>query len=199
MQTNDCYHKAVIAWFEEMIKCELPNQTKLNVSAARPERTEVDARLAEAPQMTNLIRDEFDIAESSFVHDLVVTCNWHEHTETCWKHLKAGQSRDDSHCRMRIDGSTQPVTEIDSEIGSVLLRRLHPRINNYNDLVIFLLQCNMDIKHIGSGPGAKALVFYITDYITKNGLSVHVGLDAIKYAIRRNDYHSDFTDDAAKE
>ncbi|KAF8550781.1 hypothetical protein OG21DRAFT_1478399 [Imleria badia] len=43
---------------------------------------------------------------------------------------------------------------------------------------MFLLQCNMDIKYIGSGPAAKALVFYITDYITKSSLSVHAGLDA---------------------
>ena len=46
------------------------------------------------------------------------------------------------------------------------------------------MKYNMDIKCIGFGPAAKALVFYITDYITKNSLSVHAGLDAIKYALR---------------
>ena len=51
---------------------------------------------------------------------------------------------------------------------------LHPRINNFNDIVIFLMECNMDIKYIGSGEAAKALVFYITDYITKASLATHV-------------------------
>jgi hypothetical protein len=41
-------------------------------------------------------------------------------------------------------------------------------------MVIFLMECNMDIKYIGSGEAAKALVFYITDYITKASLATHV-------------------------
>jgi hypothetical protein len=69
---------------------------------------------------------------------------------------------------MRIDGSTRALTELDEETQSILLRRLHPRINNFNDVVLFLMQCNMDIKYIGSGEAAKALVYYVTDYITKN-------------------------------
>ncbi|EGO30393.1 hypothetical protein SERLADRAFT_431929 [Serpula lacrymans var. lacrymans S7.9] len=44
----------------------------------------------------------------------------------------------------------------------------------------------MDIKYIGSGQAAKALVFYVTDYITKSSLPVHVGLDTLKYAIKQN-------------
>ncbi|KIN94900.1 hypothetical protein M404DRAFT_34604 [Pisolithus tinctorius Marx 270] len=41
----------------------------------------------------------------------------------------------------------------------------------------------MDIKFIGSGTAAKALTYYISDYITKNDLQVHVGLQAIRTAI----------------
>jgi hypothetical protein len=45
----------------------------------------------------------------------------------------------------------------------------------------------MDIKYVGSGEAAKALVFYITDYITKSTLPAHVGLAAVEYAIKRNE------------
>ncbi|KAI0715422.1 hypothetical protein C8Q76DRAFT_602314, partial [Earliella scabrosa] len=86
---------------------------------------------------------------------------------------------------MRIDGSVRLLTTIDAETGSILLRHLHPRIANYNDLVIFLMKSNMDIKHIGSGEGAKALIYYITDYITKSSLPTHLGLAALMYAITR--------------
>ncbi|KAI0359121.1 hypothetical protein OH77DRAFT_1367691, partial [Trametes cingulata] len=86
---------------------------------------------------------------------------------------------------MRIDGTTCPDTHIDEETGSIILRRLHPRIASYNDLVIFLMKCNMDIKFIGSGEAAKALLYYITDYITKPSLPVHVGLGALSYAIQK--------------
>jgi hypothetical protein len=42
----------------------------------------------------------------------------------------------------------------------------------------------MDIKYIGSGEAAKALVYYVTDYITKENLVTHVGLQALAYAIK---------------
>lgn len=93
----------------------------------------------------------------------------------------------------------RPSTDVDPETLSVMLCHLHPHVNNYNDLVLFSLQCNMDVKHIRSGPGAKALVFYVTDYIMKNGLSVHVGLNAIKYTIQNNERTTSFVDEAAKD
>lgn len=200
MQSDETYSRTIITWLEQMIKCEFLDQTEVcSLPVCEPSCGGIDPRLSEAPQLAHLTEDEFEMAYKSFLHDLVVACNWHEHTDTCWKHLKFGELCDDAHCQMWMDGLTRQSTTIDETTLSILLHRLHPRINNYNDLVLFLLQCNMDIKHIGSGPGAKALVFYITDYITKNGLSVHIGLDAIKYAIRRNEQVRDFTDDAAKD
>jgi hypothetical protein len=160
---------------------------------------EVDPRIDEQPQISDMTEQEFEIEFQRFVRRLTEICNWHEHTDTCWKHLHPGEPKNDVNCRMRIDGSTRALTEIDPTTLSVLLRRLHPRINNYHELVIFLVQCNMDIKYIGSGPAAKALVFYVTDYITKSSLSVHVGLDAIKYALRGCQYVSTADDPLAKE
>ncbi|KAH9903513.1 hypothetical protein C8Q73DRAFT_619981, partial [Cubamyces lactineus] len=88
---------------------------------------------------------------------------------------------------MRIDGGTEPATRIDEETGAIVIRRLHPRIACYNDVVMFLVKANMDIKHIGSGEAAKALLYYVTDYITKASLSTHVGLAALLCAIQRTD------------
>ncbi|KAI9061814.1 hypothetical protein FKP32DRAFT_1555351, partial [Trametes sanguinea] len=86
---------------------------------------------------------------------------------------------------MRIDGTTCAETHIDDESGAIMLRRLHPRIASYNDLTIFLLKSNMDIKFIGSGEAAKALLYYVTDYITKPSLPTHIGLAALSYAIQK--------------
>ncbi|KAI0742817.1 hypothetical protein C8Q80DRAFT_1065293, partial [Daedaleopsis nitida] len=87
---------------------------------------------------------------------------------------------------MRMDGTTRVVLSIDNETGSILLRRLHGMITNYNDLIIFLMKCNMDIKHIGSGEGAKSLIYYVTDYITKAPIPIHLGLAALLYALERS-------------
>ncbi|KAG0694564.1 hypothetical protein DFH29DRAFT_1006217 [Suillus ampliporus] len=43
----------------------------------------------------------------------------------------------------------------------------------------------MDIKFIGSGPAAKAILYYITDYITKSQLKTHVALAAMETAIHK--------------
>ncbi|KAI0354166.1 hypothetical protein OH77DRAFT_1549171 [Trametes cingulata] len=101
---------------------------------------------------------------------------------------------------MRIDGSTRARTQLDDDSGAVLLRRLHPRIASYNDLVIFLMKSNMDIKFIGSGEAAKALIHYVTDYITKPSLPAHAGLSALSYAIQKtNEKFAHMTEDNAEK
>ncbi|KAI0075284.1 hypothetical protein K474DRAFT_1563476, partial [Panus rudis PR-1116 ss-1] len=87
---------------------------------------------------------------------------------------------------MRIDGTVRSETTISDDGDLTGIRRRHPWIVNYNDLVVFLLQCNTDTKFIGSGEDAKALVYYFTDYITKAPLSMHVGLAALCYAVNRS-------------
>ena len=112
-----------------------------------------------------------------------IKCNWHEHTPTCYKHLAKGEVPTNANCHMQIDGSVHLPSTVDADTEAICLRRLHPWINNYNDVVLFLMQCNMDIKFIGSGLAAKVLMYYISDYITKNDVNVHIGLQAIRTAI----------------
>ena len=42
----------------------------------------------------------------------------------------------------------------------------------------------MDIKCIGSGTSAKAILYYINDYITKSQLKTHVAFAALELAVR---------------
>ena len=53
------------------------------------------------------------------------------------------------------------------------MKRAHPMINNFNPYIISACRSNMDIKYIFSGKDAKALVYYITDYVTKSNLSFY--------------------------
>lgn len=198
MAASPEFQKSMFQWIESIIKCQLPSTlTEIlehGSELPRPPKC-ADPRLESRPRPILLGDDEndheFESAFREFVERLAIECNWHEHKDTCFIHLKPGEARDDSTCRMRIDGSTRSMTTIDPETESILLKRLHPRINNFNDVVIFLMECNMDIKYIGSGEAAKALVFYITDYITKSSLATHIGLGALAYAIRQNDMKFD--------
>lgn len=155
----------------------------VQMPCADEDSDESDPRVEMPPQVRHLDASTFKMEFDAFVERLAIKCNWHQHTSTCFKHLKPGEQGGDHNCRMRIDGSTRRETCLDPETESIMLRRWHPRINNYNPLISFLLQCNMDIKFIGSGPAAKALVYYVSDYITKNELKVNVGLQALRSAI----------------
>jgi hypothetical protein len=193
MVADPSFKQDMFRWLESIIKCELPGMTeeivetqgKLECPDLPP--GSIDPRLAAGPILAENNEDEFAKEFTTFVSELAVACNWHKHTFTCWKHLKKGLIEGDSNCQMCIDGTTLAASNLEPETMSILLCRLHPRINNFNNVVIFLLQCNMDIKYIGSGEAAKALVYYISDYITKNTLATHVGLEALSYAIRQNE------------
>ena len=194
MSNSTQYTLDMFAWLESIIKCELIGTTMLvqeknGEELSRPALGGLDGYIHPSthlgPRIDELAENAFPWKFASSVNDVVQHCNWHNHTETCWKYLRRGEKRGDATCRMRIDGTTRQTSAIDSDTGSILLRRLHPRIANYNDLIIFLLRANMDIKHIGSGEAAKALIYYVTDYITKSSLPAHVGLSALLHAIHR--------------
>ncbi|KAI0715432.1 hypothetical protein C8Q76DRAFT_596062, partial [Earliella scabrosa] len=194
MMNSEQYQADLFRWLESLIKCELlgttavvdePDGRPLTRKKVQESAGEIHPGTMAGPQLNELSDDEFTQQYTNHVNELVKQYNWHEHTETCWKYLKRGESRSNSNCRMRMDGITRAQTSIDPETGSVQVRRLHPWIANYNDLVIFLMKANMDLKHIGSGEGAKALIYYVTDYITKSSLPAHLGLSALLYAINR--------------
>lgn len=74
---------------------------------------------------------------------------------------------------MRMPRKLVAVSTIDPDTGKITMRRSDPMINNFNEYLIAACRSNMDIKFIWSGNDAKALVYYITDYVTKTSLSFH--------------------------
>jgi hypothetical protein len=48
----------------------------------------------------------------------------------------------------------------------------------------------MDIKFISSGPAAKAIIYYITNYITKSQLKTHVAYAALELAAKKLEKHN---------
>ncbi len=60
-------------------------------------------------------------------------------------------------------------------------------VNNFNETILEAMRCNMDIKFIGSGQSAKAILYYITDYIPKTQLSTHVAFAALELAVKKLD------------
>ena len=70
-------------------------------------------------------------------------------------------------------------------------------MNTFNSTIIRAMRCNMDIKFLGSGPSTKAIIYYITDYITKSQLKTHVAYAAIQVAINGLQHADNDVDDVA--
>ncbi|RXW20021.1 hypothetical protein EST38_g5837 [Candolleomyces aberdarensis] len=72
----------------------------------------------------------------------------------------------------------------------ITVKKTHPKMTYFTDLVTFLLKCNTDVKFIGAGSDANAFMYYVTDYITKAQMTLLVGVAALSYAIKRIESNS---------
>ena len=113
---------------------------------------------------------------------LVESSNTHKHSDTCYKYYNANRG-DKKSCRMRMPRKLVPISTIDPDTGHISMRRSDPWINNFNEYLITACRSNMDIKFIWTGNDAKALVYYITDYVTKMSLSFHDTFSLVQESI----------------
>ena len=71
-------------------------------------------------------------------------------------------------CRFGFPHDIIEKSDFVPDTNSILLRSRDPTINWYNPIILTSCRHNHDIKCILSGKSAKAAMFYISDYITKN-------------------------------
>ncbi len=130
-------------------------------------------------------------ARKKDMHNLVKSCQSHNHSATCYKYWKHGQPRE---CRFGLGAHRyRENTEFDSD-GELQMRCLDGLVNNFNATILEIMRCNMDIQFLGSGPSTKAVIYYITDYITKAQLKTHVAYAALALAVQKLE-QSDTADD----
>ena len=117
------------------------------------------------------------------LHRLAERVQTHRHTHTCYKYYKPGGERT---CRFDLkEENFKAESSLDPETGNVCLRCLDGLVNNFNATILEAVRCNMDIQFIGSGDSAKAMIYYITDYITKSQLKSHVAYAALQLAVKK--------------
>ncbi|KAF8122155.1 hypothetical protein EV363DRAFT_1405139 [Boletus edulis] len=109
------------------------------------------------------------------LHCLATACQVHKHTATCYKYWKGPP-----HPRECRFGKT-----VVDETGDVVLQYLDGKVNRYNETMLECVRCNMDIQFVGSGRSAKAILYYVTDYITKTQLKAHVAYAALDLAVSK--------------
>ena len=138
----------------------------------------------------NLRDEDLDMAHQKDLHHLAKQCQSHTHSATCYKYWKGPP--EPKECHFDLDeNNVQLQSSFNSETGEICLRCLDGLVNNFNATILEAVRCNMDIKFIGSGASAKAILYYITDYITKSQLKAYVVYAALELAVGKlGEYNS---------
>ena len=174
-------------WGQRLV--EYLDDTITNVVPADPIPELVDVFTEKDPctlRGPSMVEEDIELRLASRLKDvsrLAERVQRHRHTHTCYKYFKAGEART---CRFNLsDENVRPESHADQETGKVALRCLDGLVNNFNITMLEAVRCNMDIQFIGSGESAKAMIYYVTDYITKSQLKSHVAYAALQSAVKK--------------
>ncbi|EGO28292.1 hypothetical protein SERLADRAFT_405892 [Serpula lacrymans var. lacrymans S7.9] len=94
MSADDGFKTLMFTWLESIIHSHLPGEDALQTKTPgeplhRPCKAHIaDPCLNDELKSVNMTNEDFAIAFCQTVRDLAIECNWHKHTDTCWKYLK---------------------------------------------------------------------------------------------------------------
>ncbi|KAJ7870210.1 hypothetical protein B0H14DRAFT_2345768 [Mycena olivaceomarginata] len=97
-----------------------------------------------------------------------------------------GCLRKDGTCSARFPRELYMKTEVDPDDGSINVKKLEPKINCVTPDLTYCLRCNSDATSLLSGTSIKAVVAYISDYVTKSSLKMYHMFDAIRAVLNLN-------------
>jgi hypothetical protein len=89
-------------------------------------------------------------------------------------------------CKARFPHQIFKFTEVDPETGALNIKKNEPWINFFTPVLTYILRCNTDVTCLWSGTALKAVIVYVSDYITKTGLKTHIIFDAIRGVFDKN-------------
>lgn len=88
-------------------------------------------------------------------------------------------------CKARFPRATYPTTTVD-DTGHITMKKNESSINTYTSVLTYLTRCNTDVCSLLSGTAIKAVIAYVTDYVTKSALKTHVVFSTICSVFERN-------------
>ena len=89
-------------------------------------------------------------------------------------------------CKARFPRLTFVKTVFDKITGHINVKKHEPMMNTFNYVLTYVFRCNTDVTSLLSGTAVKAVVAYVTDYITKSTLKTHVMLGIILLVLQGN-------------
>ena len=126
------------------------------------------------------------------VDDLIMRSNVHRcrtsipADEKKQKKERRGCINKHGNCKARFPRQIFEETQVDPKTGALNVKKGERWINTLTPVVTYLLRCNSDVTSLLSGTAIKAIVAYISDYVTKPGLKTYTIFDTIRSVFDRN-------------
>ncbi|KAF8576525.1 hypothetical protein K439DRAFT_1367048 [Ramaria rubella] len=83
-------------------------------------------------------------------------------------------------CKARFPRELHQHSEVDPKTGHINLKKGEAWINTFTPIVTYLLRCNSDVTSLLSGTAIKAVIAYVTDYVSKSPLKTYGIFESIK-------------------
>jgi hypothetical protein len=187
MDEDDAFKRAVFEYRDSIIM-ECLIDTPEHVKGAI--QNQIDS--ANLRLFSDVCSEEFMQA----VSHLARLSNMHRktHSHSCRKYRN-------SECRFNFPRPLVEETFWDSATSSVIGKRNEEWINCFNAVLMYLFRCNHDIQWLSTSNDSMALVYYITDYATKNQLKSYEVLNLIAAALEKTRavYNGDLSNVSSEE
>jgi hypothetical protein len=89
-------------------------------------------------------------------------------------------------CKARFPRDVFKNTEIDED-GHINMRKLEPNMNTVTPILTYLAGANTDVTSLLSGTAVKAVISYVSDYVSKLGLKTYQAFASVYDVFERNE------------
>ena len=120
------------------------------------------------------------------VDDLLLRSNQHTHTIDKHGNNTSYCTNAKGQCKRRFPRDTFEQTMVDPKTGALNLKKGEAWMNTFTAELTYLLRSNSDVTSLLSGTAIKAIVAYVSDYITKPGLKTYSIFDIIRSVFDKN-------------
>ncbi|HXP52941.1 MAG TPA: helitron helicase-like domain-containing protein, partial [Bacteroidia bacterium] len=214
MDPDSDFQKQIIAYLESVHVGEFSTgslddvQSKITQHSEEKSYTNPTEMLPLAPPpICDIMHDDYDISDDcdecgklnswwDQFKETVDCIAFHANVHNCGRYSTSNEkvSRKDrptcmnkhGKCKARFPRPVYEKTQVDPLTGALNMKKLEPWLNTFTPLVTYLLRCNTDITSLLSGTAIKAVVAYVTDYITKPGLKTYSIFDTIRSVLDKN-------------
>lgn len=130
----------------------------------------------------------------STVDDLLFRSNVHTCTSTLNRDGTQKKNKEHKGCLDNIWGKCKgrfprqlfSQTEVDPVTGSLNMKKTEGWLNTISAPLTYLFRCNTDVTSLRSGTAIKAILLYVTKYVTKPMMKTYVAFDAVKATFHKN-------------